>query len=301
MTRTKGATNITQFASRSTIPVSSAQAIQFRGASLGPLEQFKASIDHQRNYLNWLQTRHDKIIELNEKLAQATTYQAPQRQGAKDATQRKYSWFAECMALLDVINAFEYFYKGTCIGLATALADIIPAGQIKGAVEARFIWQARGYSPQHLLFEHRLYHDLKHVNDATQMLIGKSYYNIQPNDVTYRCIHAVFQVRHTLSHNCGQMNQSDATKLRILGFEAFPDGAIDPGEESFGKSVFCFLYDEAKNFTSWLEAQTVAFINANPGASAVVPVHKSHLLKLFIGSTAFDNLNLIPESGNASN
>jgi len=300
MPRTEGSTNIAPFSTRSQIPVSSTQAIQLRGANLGPFEQFKATVDHQRNYLRWLQTRHDKIIGLNAELAQAQTGQPPKRKGAKDATHRKYLWFAECMALLDVINAFEFFYKNSCIDLAMALADIIPASQIKGSIEARFIWQSQGYSPQHLLFEHRLFHDLKYVNEATQMLIGKPYYNVQPNNTTCRCIHAIFQVRHTLSHNSGQMTQSDATKLQTLGFHACPDGAIDPGKDSFGEAIVRFLVDEVKNFTSWLEAETVAFIDAYSAAGTVVPVHKSHLLKMFSGSSAFDALNLIPEPANAS-
>ena len=126
--------------------------------------------------------------------------------------------------------------------------------RLLGTIEARFIWQSRGYSPQHLLFEHRLFHDLKNVNEATKMLIGQIYY--QPNQTAYRCIHAIFQIRHTLSHNCGQMTQSDATKLHILGLVASPDGAIDPGDESLGESIFRYLVDEASRFTNWLEAQT---------------------------------------------
>ena len=302
MPKSKGTKNIKSFADRARIPVSSAQAIQLRGASLSPLEQFKASVSHQRNYLNWLQSRHQKIIDLNAELAQKKTGRPPKRKGAKDATHRKYLWFAECMALLDVINSFEFFYKASCIGLATALADVIPPGQIAGTVEARFIWQSRGYSPQHLLFEHRLFHDLKNVNEATKMLVGQAYY--QPNQVAYRCIHAIFQIRHTLSHNSGQMTQSDATKLRILGIDASPDGVIDPGERGLGESIFRYLVDEATKFTAWLETQTVALITPNPvvaGAGGIIPVHKSHLTEVFHGSTAFDALNLIPEPANASN
>jgi hypothetical protein len=300
MSRTKGSTNIAPFGTRTEIPVSSAQAIQLRGANLGPIEQFKATVDHQRNYLKWLQSRHDKIIELNAEVVQGQTGQPPTRKGAKDATHRKYLWFAECMALLDVINAFEFFYKSSCIDLAMALANIIPSSQIKGSIEARFIWESQGYSPQHLLFEHRLFHDLKYVNEATQMLIGKSHYQLQASNDTYRCIHAIFQIRHTLSHNSGQMTQSDATKLRALGFAACPDGAIDPGEGSFREAVFRFLINEATSFTSWLERETLTFIHANAGSDGFVSVHKSHLLKLFNGSTAFDALNLIPEHFNAS-
>ena len=302
MTKTKGAKNITTFADRTSIPVSTTQAIQLRGASLSPLEQFKASVTHQRNYLSWLESRHEKIIDLNAELVQEKTGQPPKRKGAKDATHRKYLWFAECMALLDVINSFEFFYKASCIGLATALADVIPPGQITGTVEARFIWQSRGYSPQHLLFEHRLFHDLKNVNEATRMLLGPVYY--QPNQTAWRCIHAIFQIRHTLSHNCGQMTQSDATKLTILGLNASPDGAIDPGEGSLGESIFRYLVDEATNFTTWLQTQTLALITPNPaaaGGGGIIPVYKSHLLKVFAGSTTFDALNLIPEPANGGN
>ena len=132
MPRTRGAQNIVPFGNRTTIPVSSAQAIQLRGANLSPLEQFKASVNHQRNYLNWLESRHVRIIELNAELVEERTGQPPERQGAKDATHRKYLWFAECMALLDIINSFEFFYKASCIGLATALADVIPPAQVTG-------------------------------------------------------------------------------------------------------------------------------------------------------------------------
>ncbi len=300
MPKTKGAKNITPFTSRTTVPVSNTQAIQFRGERLSPLEQFKASVNDQRNYLKWLQSRHEKIIDLNAELVHKKTGHSPTRKGAKDATHRKYFWFAECMGLLGVINSFEFFYKASCIELATALADIIPLEKITGSVEARFIWQSRGYSAQHLLFEHRLFHDLKNVNEVTKMLVGQTYY--QPNQVAYRYIHAIFQIRHTLSHNCGQITQSDATKLKILGLEAARDGVIDPGEECFGEAIFRYLIDEATNFTKWLETQTVDLIEENSGpagASGIVPVHKSYLLKIFPGSTAFDRLNLITESANA--
>ena len=299
MPRTKGAKNIITFESRTEIRVSRTQAIQLRGADLAPLEQFIASVKNQRNYLKWLRSRHDKIVVLKDELVHAKTGHPPKRKGAKGETHRKYFWFAECMALLDVINSFEFFYKASCIGLATALADIIPASQIKGTVEARFIWQAPGYSTQRLLFEHQLFHDINQVNEDTKMLIGKACYNVQPNNTTYRCIHAIFQIRHTLSHNCGQMTQSDATKLRILGFDASSDGSIDPGNDNLGEAIFRFLVVEAKKFTSWLETNTVEYINDNSSDGTVVPVHKRSLLKLFSGSSAFDAMNLTPEPANA--
>lgn len=299
MPRTKGSTNIKAFDDRYSIPVSTTQAIQLRGTELAPLEQFKASVRHQRNYLEWLQSRHDKINKLKAELVRCRNGKPPKRTGAKDKTHRKYSWFAECMALLDVINSFEFFYKASCIGLATALTNVVPASRIKGVVEARFIWQSWDYSAQHLIFEHRLFHDLKQVNEVTEMLIGKTYYKTQANDKTYRCIHAIFQIRHTLSHNCGQMTQSDATKLQALGFEAWPDGAIDPRAGNLGKAIFRFLEDEAQKFTDWLEKETFEYIKkADLGTGGMVPVRKSELLKLFNGSKAFDTLNLIPEFAN---
>jgi hypothetical protein len=289
------------FVNRTEIPVSRTQAIQLRGAQLAPLEQFIASVNHQRNYLKWLQKRHDKIIDLKEALTQAETGLSPKRKGAKGETYRKYLWSAECMGLLDVINSFEFFYKASCIGLAIALGDIIPASQIKGKVEARFIWQSPGYSTQRLLFEHRLFHDVSQVNEVTKMLIGETCYNAQPNNTTYRCIQAVFQIRHTLSHNSGQMTQSDATKLQILGFNAAPDGALDPGDDNLEEAIFRFLVEEAKEFTGWLEKKIVNYINTRFSEAVEIPVRKSQLLNLFTGSVSFDAMKLAPEPANADN
>ncbi|CAA9447803.1 MAG: hypothetical protein AVDCRST_MAG58-602 [uncultured Rubrobacteraceae bacterium] len=142
------------------------------------------------------------------------------KKGPKDAVYRKYRWYAEHLTLLEAINSFEVFYKQTLIALASALREFVPPGNIKGAIDGRVLWSTTGeVNIAALLFEHQLFHDLDNVDKATQMLINARRYNVNnpksPLNETVKAIQAIFQVRHTLSHNGGLVTGSDSTKLKV--------------------------------------------------------------------------------------
>lgn len=260
MARTKGAANIQPFEAREVVATTSAQDVRHlaRQSDLTPLDQFEALLRNQRNFLNWIDTRHTELIQANKKIN-------PNGRGPKDAVYRKYRWYTEQQSLLEAINGFEVFYKASAIALAKSIRRFVPAQKIKGSVDARVLWVTQGSASfSSLIFEHQLFHNLETIDDATNMLIGAKRYN--PNNLTsplagrVRAVQCVFQMRHTLSHNQGHVTQSDTAKFAALGFNAVHAEVLDPGKDHLGSVVRDLLKIEAREFTSWLLTKTANYL-----------------------------------------
>jgi hypothetical protein len=114
------------------------------------------------------------------------------------------------------------------------------------------------------LFKHQLFHDLDNVDKATQMLMNARRYNVNnpksPLKETVKAIQAIFQIRHTLSHNGGPVPGSDSTKLKVYGYDVPIYEVIDPTKEHLGKSILVLLKDEATAFTDWLRKSTIEYL-----------------------------------------
>jgi hypothetical protein len=269
MARTPGAKNIAQFEDREQISTSSSGDIKHLSGAGTVLADFQRLMKHQRNYANWLETRHFDLKEAKEATKKAD---GSQSRGPKDATYEKYAWYSESLCLLEAINAFETFYKRSLISLAKALREHVSAESLKGSVDARVLWAATvDASPIDLIFESRLYHDLDVTDEATQMLVGAKRYNksAQKNPLKkrIRALQAIFQVRHTLSHNHGLVTESDATKLSLYGFRAKVDEVIDPSKDKLGDVVRDLLESEAKEFTDWLLESAAAYLKKSTDSS----------------------------------
>ncbi|MGI4847045.1 MAG: hypothetical protein ACRYGK_02750, partial [Janthinobacterium lividum] len=89
MTRTAGAKNITPFESRTVIASSLNTEIRHLASSSNQtvLQYFQGLLKHQRNYSNWLQTRHNELIKTKKVLSNLNNDAA---RGPKDSTFRKY-------------------------------------------------------------------------------------------------------------------------------------------------------------------------------------------------------------------
>ena len=63
MPRPQGAANIQPFETRVAVATTSAQDVRHlaRQADLSPLDQFEALLRNQRNFLNWIDTRHSEL------------------------------------------------------------------------------------------------------------------------------------------------------------------------------------------------------------------------------------------------
>lgn len=286
MPRPKGATNVVRFEKRTRVETSSSQEIRHL-AKLGPspLKQFKDLLNHQENFLNWIDDRHRGLQDAKKELAE---FRGGQKKGPKDAVYRKYRWYAEHLTLLEAINSFEVFYKQTLIGLASALREFVPPGNIKGQIDGRVLWSMTGeVNIASLLFEHKLFHDLDEIDKATQMLINAKRYNVNnsksPLNETVKAIQAVFQIRHTLSHNGGLVTESDGTKLKVYGYDATVDEVVDPTKDHLGKVVLDLLRDEATEFTDWLRKETIAYLHAAAQRDLSVPSEKKDLLLSHLG------------------
>lgn len=286
MPRTKGATNIVRFEKRSHIETSSNKEIRHL-ADLGPspLKQFKDLLRHQENFLKWIDDRHRGLQEAKE--AQARL-EGGQKKGPKDAIYRKYRWYAEHLTLLEAINSFEVFYKQTLIALASALREFIPPANIKGSIDGRVLWSTTGeVDIASLLFEHQLFHDLENVDKATQMLIDARRYNVNnpnsPLKEAIKSIQAIFQIRHTLSHNGGLVTGSDSTKLKVYGYDALVNEVIDPTKENLGKVILDLLKGEATDFTEWLRKSTIDYLQKVVQRNLKVPLSKREQLQSQLG------------------
>lgn len=264
MPRTKGARNIVVLEDRATISTSPNSDIRHLAASLNntELESFLALMTHQANFVNWIISRHEELLKLKAK-------------GPKDATYNKYKWYAEHMLLLEAINAFEVFYKRSIVALGTAIAPHVPADRVKGTIDTRILWTAPiGTPASDLIFESRLYHDLDNIDQATEALVQAKRYNKNKPPVALkkrvRTLQAVFQLRHTLSHNHGLVTASDSGKLRLLGYTAKIGEVIDPTKDFLGDVVRRVLTSEAKDFSSWLLTAAAGYlkeIHANTGTA----------------------------------
>lgn len=260
MPRTKGAKNIIPFEQRSSIQSSPNAEIQHLavGSQQTALESFMALLRHQTNYINWIQTRHKEL-----RLAKS---RAGSSWGPKTATYDKYKWHAEHLLLLESINAFEVFFKRTLVRLGSAIGQYVPADRVKGSIDARILWTAQNTSSaSDLIFESRLYHDLDSIDQATESLVQtRRYKKNNPDPVlrnTVRALQAIFQIRHTLSHNHGLLTASDAGRLSLLGFHVKTGEVIDPTKDNLGESIRRAMQAEAVAFTSWLLGRTADYLN----------------------------------------
>lgn len=183
---------------------------------------------------------------------------------------------------MEAINNFEVFYKQTLIDLASTLKELIPPGNIKGQVDGKVLWSITGeVSAASLLFEHQLFHDLESVDKATQMLINARRYNVNaPKPLLkerLKAIQAIFQVRHTLSHNGGLVTGSDGTKLKVFGYDAPVTEVIDPTKNRLGETILAVLKAEATDFTEWLRKSTIKYLQEAAQRNLQVPLSKREI------------------------
>lgn len=254
MARTIGARNITTMDTRTNIASSPNAQIKHLASSSGEttLEYFHSILRHQSNYSTWIKSRHDELLKAKQK-------------GPKDATFRKYKWYSEYLTLLESINAFEVFYKRTIVNLATALRIYVPADRVKGNIDTRILWSAPPGTPaSDLIFESRLFHDLDSVDQSTESLVQSKRYNKNSPKPAIksrvRCLQAIFQVRHTLSHNHGLITASDAGKLKLLGYNSAVGEVIDPTKDDLGDAIRKILKLESDDFTTWILSETADYL-----------------------------------------
>ena len=261
MTRTQGAGNIQPFEARTAVATTSAQDVRHLASQsdLSPLDQFASLLRNQRNFLNWIDSRHSELANAKKQID-------PNGRGPKDGVYRKYRWYTEQQSLLEAINGFEVFYKSSSIALARSVRRHVAPQKIKGNVDAKVLWVAQGSASFiSLIFEHQLFHNLEAVDDATNMLIGAKRYtpsNLNgPFAARVRAIQCIFQMRHTLSHNQGRVTQSDSAKFASLGYTAELGEVLDPGKEHLGDVVRDLLKMEAREFTAWTLSKTATFLS----------------------------------------
>lgn len=268
MGRKKGAKNFTPFIDRNTVETTNAQDIRHlaKQPDETPLQQFQSIIKHQKNYLDWLSSRHTELQDAKAQLTQSA-------RGPKDATYKKYKWYSEQATLLEAINGFEVFYKNTFIALAKSVRLFVPTSQIKGNVDSKVLWASvGGASFVSLIFEHQLYHDFEKIDEVSNMLVQSKRYTPSNRNSPLRprvlALQAIFQIRHTISHNQGRFTQSDKAKLASFGYEANIGEIIDPSRNYLGRSIRELLLDEAESFTNWLLKACASYLlsrNTNEG------------------------------------
>jgi len=292
MTRTVGAKNIRSFDTLTKIETSSSSDIKHLSDATNKtaLEQFKTVLKNQQNYIKWIESRHTELMALKK---------ASGNKGPKDATYNKYRWYAEQNCLLEAINAFEVFYKRSAINLAKSLRLYTPPDRMKGAVDNKILWSVTGkFSIPELIFEHQLYHDLDNIDQATDALIQEKRYNKSNKKTnklakTNTCIGAIFQIRHTISHNYGLVTRSDCAKFKFASFESTSGEVIDPTKNSFGLSVNRFLEVEAEAFTEWLLINTAKYLK-ELNASIGTPLQKSALSRVETGLGKHASISALP-------
>lgn len=268
MARTVGSKNIKVFEQRTKVESSDNADIKHlsKTTSKTALDQFKEILRNQRNFICWIESRHNDLINLKNGAG---------KRSPKDKTYNKYKWYAEQNSLLEAINSFEVFYKRSVINLAKSIRTYVPPARLKGTVDSRILWSVSGKTSfAELIFEHHLYHDLDSIDAATQMIIQDKRYNKSnlksPVASTNLKIQAIFQIRHTLSHNYGLITRSDQAKFKMLGFDAALREVIDPDKDNFGISINRFLEKEATHFTGWLIEATASYLDGlskNSGVS----------------------------------
>ncbi|MDR5865155.1 hypothetical protein QC758_19570 [Halomonas campisalis] len=287
MTRKKGAKNITAFDDRAEIATTATKSIRHlsREDDSTPSQQFHATLKNQGNYLKWIDSRHTELQKARNELD-------PDGRGPKDATYRKYRWYAEQTTLLEAINAFEVFYKNSFIGLACALRRVIPPERIKGAVDAKVLWANQGKTSfPSLIFESQLFHDLEQIDKVSSMLIEAKRYNpnnqASSNRKLVLSLQAIFQIRHTLSHNQGRVTQSDMSKLEMHGYSASLNEVIDPEKNHLGQSIRKRLRSEVNAYTKWLLNNTAKFLERRSRTGDIVlDVKLKKSIEHYVGSNA---------------
>lgn len=263
-----GAINVQPFSSRKEIETSSDGEIKHLSDIAGnPRDHFLGLLRHQKSYLNWIETRHDKIIAHKKTIDELTSpLKKRSRAGAKDSTFNKYRWYSEQLIILEAVNAFEAFYKKSFINLGELIQSYVRLEEMKDRkIDARLLWMITDVlSVPALVFEQCLFHDLDSIDEAAHLLIQDKRYkqNSNPNLLKdrVRCLRTIFQIRHTLSHNNGLVTESDAAKFRRLGFSVKSKEIVDPNKNHFGIAMLRELEAEAKDFTDWLAQKTASFL-----------------------------------------
>jgi hypothetical protein len=298
MVRTAGSSNISNLVNIDQISTTSSKEIKHLAESSEgtAIERFRCLMKHQDNYLRWLETRHKELNEAKEEIARL---KGEKHRGPKNATYRKYKWYAEHSVLLEAINGFEVFYKSSLVNLAKAIRLYVPAENIGGAIDAKVLWGLSRASIPELVFEHHLYHDLDNIDKVCHALVNARRYNKKSPKPDERglvnALQAVFQIRHTLSHNHGVVTVNDRPKLKILGYEANVKEVIDPSKNNLRKSVMKLLRQEAEDFTDWLLGATAAYLQtqeANRGVELDAKV-KRRINKLIGSHADLDALNWV--------
>jgi hypothetical protein len=290
--RPKGSANIVPFSKRTVIETCpSASVRHLSKPTVSPFEDFSSLLNHQINFLAWLEERNRKINSLtkeNRTLKNKPKGKGPS--GAKVATYDKYHWYTVHVILLAAINAFENFYKKTFIGLGEILQEYVDLEELKGKnIEATILWgNSDPISAPALIFEQSLFHDLSTIDQASQLLIGERRYNPNqkgnPLKERVRSLRVIFQIRHTLSHNEGLVTTSDASKFRRFQFSATVDEVIDPSKNNFAPVIFKELITEAEEFTNWLAKATASYLQKCILDRAVaVPATKRLQLEALLG------------------
>lgn len=280
MTRTTGSKNIPSFEKYKTISSTASQDIKHLAKSNDDrvVQQFKNILRHQRNYLSWLETRHKELNEAKKELSQL---KQQKYRGPKSDTYRKYKWYAEHAMLLESINAFEVFYKNSIINLAKSIRNFIPPEKLNGSIDVKILWGLRSASVPELVFEHQLYHDLDNVDKVCNSLIGAKRYNKNNPDSKMRdtnlALQAIFQIRHTLSHNHGVITHSDLQKLKLLGYTARHKEVIDPMKNNLGRSIMRYLETEAEDFTKWMLQSTATFLEKQAKVQGFILDKKTYM------------------------
>lgn len=294
MPRTTGSQNIKSFSQRDTIDTrAGADVMHLAKTYENPLEELRAQVKNQNNFVKWIDSRHERIQELY-----VAAFPQRTKPGAKDSTYRKYQWFAEQLVLLECINAFEVFYKRTISGLASVIREYVPPDGFNISIDARRLWHASdSTSLADIIFEHQLFHDLEAIDKSLNALIGARRYNknnpAQNMTDRVKAIQAVFQIRHTLSHNSGLVTNNDSYKFFALGYSVSQNEVIDPVMGQMRESVNREILAEAKDFYSWLIKKTVKFLNdVSTSTNQAIPnVKRAELEKLLGVTSQWDNVN----------
>jgi hypothetical protein len=292
MTRTRGSKNIVRFEDRKALATTAkASILHIASEDLVPLKQFKDIILNQNNYLGWLTNMRDRLAEYKDQENQRNGLTGRNALSLKSTPYNKYNWYIRQIFLLELINGYEVFYKTSIVRLAETIKLYLNPESLKGEVDAKVLWHANSSTSLiALVFEKKLFHDVSAVDDATNSLIGRRRYN--PNNRTtaiysnvVKKLEAIFQIRHTLSHNSGLVTESDAAKLRIIGYRINTNEAIDSIVDGLGLSIARFLKSEAEAFTEWLKNETKSYLVAN--AYKVTTTERDALKKYFGGDDIF--------------
>jgi hypothetical protein len=260
MGRRAGSKNILAFQNRKNIDSTKNDEISHLSdlEKSTPLDNFLGLLAHQKRYLTWVQSRHDGIGNLTKRLPEA---EEKRLRGPKEETFKKYYWYTENLLLLDAINAFEVFYKQSILKLAKAVQPFVDPAKITGRVDGSVLWATREpISVVEILFEANQYLNLSNVDSATDQLIGKKFYSTAGMSNRAKLLNAVFQIRHTLSHNHGLITPSDAAKFDAKGFSAIKGEVIDPLKNELSKVVRDFLSSEATKYTDWLKEAAASYL-----------------------------------------